>query len=269
MGEHKFPDFAPHAVISRILQTQLVTPPRDVSLTLKKLAVAPPLLAPYLISVCSDNSFTLLNGVTRVSTVRKAAKLAVYDDTMISVKNHHTPAAVLVEIPLETKSSNGVKIERDCAHRSNFRPLLHQAPDGKPETVPDAELVDEVLGFFDARERIGPLARRESTHDEEAQRDDEISSQKQQPNGVRERGDEHEKTRRDRFGLLVQDRNAQIHELESEVDGALSFGGHRQVSDGQISFLEATSYHNLCAMKKRTPPMMAPIKPFHSLVVQL
>jgi hypothetical protein len=160
MGEHKFPDFAPHAVVSRILQTQLVTPPRDVSLTLKKLAVAPPLLAPYLISVCSDNSFTLLNGVTRVSTVRKAAKLAVYDDTMISVKNHHTPAAVLVEIPLETKSSNGVKIERDCAHRSNFRPLLHQAPDGKPETVPDAELVDEVLGFFDARERIGPLARR-------------------------------------------------------------------------------------------------------------
>lgn len=42
-----------------------------------------------------------LNEVTKVSTVKKAAKLAVYEDTMIKVKNHHIPEAVLVEILLQ------------------------------------------------------------------------------------------------------------------------------------------------------------------------
>lgn len=33
-------------------------------------------------------------GDTIRSTVRKAAKLAVYDDIMIKVKNHHTPPTI-------------------------------------------------------------------------------------------------------------------------------------------------------------------------------
>lgn len=35
------------------------------------------------------------------STVKKAAKLAVYDEIMISVKNHHIPATIRVDIALQ------------------------------------------------------------------------------------------------------------------------------------------------------------------------
>lgn len=35
------------------------------------------------------------------STVRKAAKLAVYEDIMISVKNHQVPATILVDKALD------------------------------------------------------------------------------------------------------------------------------------------------------------------------
>lgn len=34
------------------------------------------------------------------STVRKAAKLAVYDDIIIRVKNHHIPATIRVDTAL-------------------------------------------------------------------------------------------------------------------------------------------------------------------------
>lgn len=72
--------------------------------TLKKLAVAPPSLAPYLIpslSALSTNSWTLLKGLSVLSVVKKAARLAVYEATIISVKNHHIPATILVEIELK------------------------------------------------------------------------------------------------------------------------------------------------------------------------
>ena len=34
------------------------------------------------------------------STVKKAARLAVYEEIMISVKNHHIPATIRVDIDL-------------------------------------------------------------------------------------------------------------------------------------------------------------------------
>ena len=34
------------------------------------------------------------------STVKKAAKLAVYDEIMINVKNHHNPATIRVDVAL-------------------------------------------------------------------------------------------------------------------------------------------------------------------------
>lgn len=34
------------------------------------------------------------------STVRKAARLAVYEEIMMSVKNHHRPATIRVDVAL-------------------------------------------------------------------------------------------------------------------------------------------------------------------------
>lgn len=61
-----------------------------VALTLKKSDVVPPSYVPYLIFVCLARSSAESIGVFILSTVRKAAKLAVYEDMMIKVKNHQT-----------------------------------------------------------------------------------------------------------------------------------------------------------------------------------
>ncbi len=68
--------------------------------TLKKAAVEPPLRQPYLIVLCLDKSSADSIGDSIRSTVKKAARLAVYELIMISVKNHHMPATILVEIAL-------------------------------------------------------------------------------------------------------------------------------------------------------------------------
>lgn len=70
-------------------------------LTLKNEAVEPPRNAPYLILVCFARSSALSIGESIRSTVRNAAKLAVYEDIIINVKNHHMPATILVETALK------------------------------------------------------------------------------------------------------------------------------------------------------------------------
>lgn len=69
--------------------------------TLKKAAVLPPFKAPYFILVCLARSSALSMGESMRSTVKKAAKLAVYEEIMISVKNHHMPATIRVERALK------------------------------------------------------------------------------------------------------------------------------------------------------------------------
>lgn len=69
--------------------------------TLKKAAVDPPRKAPYFILVCLARSSALSMGESMRSTVRKAAKLAVYEEIIIRVKNHHIPATMRVETALE------------------------------------------------------------------------------------------------------------------------------------------------------------------------
>ena len=71
--------------------------------TLKKRNVAPRRFAPYFIlpSKLARSSADLI-GFTMVSTTRKAARLAVYDDTMMRQKNHHDAAIIRVDIPLRT-----------------------------------------------------------------------------------------------------------------------------------------------------------------------
>ena len=53
--------------------------------------VDPPSRAPYSISVWLARSSAELMGATILSTVRKAARLAVYEEIRIREKNHHTP----------------------------------------------------------------------------------------------------------------------------------------------------------------------------------
>lgn len=66
--------------------------------------VAPSLTTPYSILVCLAMSSAESTGESILSTVRKAAKLAVYDDMMMSVKNHQIPPMILVDRALGISS---------------------------------------------------------------------------------------------------------------------------------------------------------------------
>jgi hypothetical protein len=53
---------------------------------------------PYEISVCPAKSSAFSMGVIIRSTVRKAARFAVYDEIMMSVKNHQMPPTMRVDV---------------------------------------------------------------------------------------------------------------------------------------------------------------------------
>lgn len=107
---------------------------RTVSIhTLKKLAVEPPFLAPYLMT-CGfwlANSSTLRKATDFPSTVRKAARLAVYEETMIRVKNHQIPAAMRVDTALETKN----KITRIVLDSVNSSDIASTSTDALTESI--------------------------------------------------------------------------------------------------------------------------------------
>jgi hypothetical protein len=69
--------------------------------TLKKSFVDPESTDPYLISVCLAKSSADSIGDCIRSTVKKAAKLAVYDDIIINVKNHQTLPTIRPDIDLQ------------------------------------------------------------------------------------------------------------------------------------------------------------------------
>ena len=66
--------------------------------------VDPPSNVPYEMSFWSAKSSADSIGVDILSTVKKAAKFAVYDDMIIRVKNHHIPPTILVDAALGFKS---------------------------------------------------------------------------------------------------------------------------------------------------------------------
>ena len=72
--------------------------------TRKKSSVDPEPTDPYLILVCLARSSADEMGESMRSTVRKAAKLAVYDEIMMSEKNHQRPAIVRVDVALRFES---------------------------------------------------------------------------------------------------------------------------------------------------------------------
>ena len=68
--------------------------------TLKNSLVEPEATTPYLISVCLARSSADSIGDCIRSTVKNAAKLAVYDEIMMRVKNHQTLPTTRPEIDL-------------------------------------------------------------------------------------------------------------------------------------------------------------------------
>jgi len=68
--------------------------------------VDPESTVPYLISVCLARSSADSIGDCIRSTVRNAAKLAVYDEMMIRVKNHHTLPTIRPDIDLIHPATN-------------------------------------------------------------------------------------------------------------------------------------------------------------------
>lgn len=72
----------------------------EIRLTLKKSFVDPASKVPYRISVCLARSSADSIGVNMRSTVKKAARLAVYEDMMMSVKNHHTLPTIRPDMDL-------------------------------------------------------------------------------------------------------------------------------------------------------------------------
>lgn len=64
-------------------------------LTRKKVIVDPLSNVPYDISVWPAKSSAFSMGVIIRSTVRNAARLAVYEEIIINVKNHQIPPTIL------------------------------------------------------------------------------------------------------------------------------------------------------------------------------
>lgn len=67
--------------------------------------VEPPFRVPYWMVLWAARSAALWIGRTVLSTVRNAARFAVYDDRIINVKNHHIPPTILVEVAWNCVSS--------------------------------------------------------------------------------------------------------------------------------------------------------------------
>ena len=74
--------------------------------TRKKEKVEPVGRQPYLILVCLAKSSADVIGESIRSAVKKAAKLAVYDEIMINVKNHQKPAHIRVDVALLVYKKN-------------------------------------------------------------------------------------------------------------------------------------------------------------------
>ena len=71
--------------------------------------VAPSSTTPYRILVCLARSSAESMGDSILSTVRKAAKLAVYEEMMMRVKNHQMPPTIRVDRALGMSSEPGVR----------------------------------------------------------------------------------------------------------------------------------------------------------------
>ena len=92
-------------------------------------------------------------GDSILSTVRKAARLAVYEEVTTRMNSHHIVAMMRVDTDLmawqcETFSQNGLILW------DNVRTLLHKRTDSKPHCVQQRELVDQNLWKAEEEEAL-------------------------------------------------------------------------------------------------------------------
>lgn len=69
---------------------------------MKNCSVDPEFKAPYLMVGWLTKSSAESMGVTILSTVKKAARLAVYEEMLIKTKNHQAPPIIRPEMDLWT-----------------------------------------------------------------------------------------------------------------------------------------------------------------------
>lgn len=187
-------------------------------LTRKNVIVEPLSSVPYDISVWPAKSSAFSMGVIIRSTVRNAAKLAVYDDIIMSVKNHQIPDTMRVDVAfliisvitcdykphrthstvtdaaINTEKNDKKKIIENwfvekCVLQFYLRiqiaPLLHESSNHKPKTVCNRKLIFDDVIFNVTRMRIMPFG--ETCHNVNRQRNQTICSQNVQPNVDRQR----------------------------------------------------------------------------------
>lgn len=136
--------------------------------TRKKAKVEPEPTKPYLIFVWLARSSTDEMGDSVRSTVRKAAKLAVYDEIIIIVKNHQMPATIRVDVALQSfhlyKDWNWRKMIKKWIFLlwSQIAALLHERTDCEPSAVLEIESILQFFRIGIARMWIDPFKRRQS-----------------------------------------------------------------------------------------------------------
>lgn len=152
-------------------------------ITWKNDSVAPPFFAPN----CTGHSFPSMPQSFKSSTLsilddlfsitKNAAKLAVYDETIISVKNHQTEEATRIDAALKmqnsTKIIKRIKWFTNCRFLKmllwfNFGALLKDCTCCKPHGIVERKLVFQKCWLFYARIPIFPLWRWYTTQAKEA-----------------------------------------------------------------------------------------------------
>ena len=93
------------------------------------------------------------------SMVRKAAKLAVYDESMIRAKNHHIPVTRRVETALrdeQVSNTSSISSNNDSLGQ-NVGSLTHNGAHSQPGAVEQVPNILHFLWILVARMRVLPV----------------------------------------------------------------------------------------------------------------
>ena len=88
-----------------------------------------------------------------------------------------------------------------CSHA--YLPLLHESPDGEPETVREGEVILEDEAGVHAGMRMGPLVRRKPRNDPDGDRDEDVCEENVEPDFQGQRIHEGEELRRTRTNGIM------------------------------------------------------------------
>lgn len=108
--------------------------------TLKNVIVDPPSKVPYWISVWSAKSAALSIGVIIRSTVKNAAKFAVYDEIMIKQKKNQQPPTMRVDVAWNITKGQDITYAQLTVWFERFELLCYPNVD-----VPERQLLMSTL----------------------------------------------------------------------------------------------------------------------------